>query len=219
MSIKTSVCAVALIACSAGAATAADLGPYTPPPPPPEYAPEMPALTWTGFYIGANGGYAWSNGNSDDFGRISPEGWFGGGTAGYNVQSGRFVFGVEADAQAGDISDSGVGPAGFAKATTDWFGTVRARAGITSGPALFYATGGFAWADMDYNVNGFRDDSMETGWVAGGGVEWKLDDRWSTKLEYQYIDLGDQRVADGFGEIEKFDNNFHTVRLGLNYKF
>ena len=87
------------------------------------YAADMPA-GWTGFYIGVNGGYAdtWGSGvNFHDTGSrvdlgipytddmkasIAPGGWFGGGGLGYNVQTGNVVFGLEADIQAGSITDS-----------------------------------------------------------------------------------------------------------------
>jgi outer membrane immunogenic protein len=79
--------------------------------------------TWTGFYLGVNGGYAWGsdlNFNSawvDSANKnlsyalstkLAPSGWFGGGQVGYNIQPshGSFVFGVESDIQGADISDS-----------------------------------------------------------------------------------------------------------------
>ena len=35
---------------------------------------------------------------------------------------------------------------------------------------------------------------IRTGWTAGGGVEWLLDQHWSTKIEYQFVDLGTETV-------------------------
>ena len=55
---------------------------------------------WTGFYLGAMGGYAQEN-TSDAFGEIS--GGFAGGTAGYNWQTGNFVLGVEVDGAWADV--------------------------------------------------------------------------------------------------------------------
>src|SRR5947207_2363693 len=78
-----------LLASIAGAAGAADMSApraaYT-------KAPMMsPAINWTGFYIGAMGGYA-SEATSDSL-RI--KGGFAGGTLGYNWQSGMMVLGLE----------------------------------------------------------------------------------------------------------------------------
>jgi outer membrane immunogenic protein len=87
-----------------------------------------PAGNWAGLYIGANGGYAWSNGNGSVNASLSegacfwvwcgsdqtsgrftyrPEGGFGGGQIGYNFQRGYLVYGLEADLQGGSISGSG----------------------------------------------------------------------------------------------------------------
>jgi outer membrane immunogenic protein len=44
---------------------------------------------------------------------------------------------------------------------------------------------------------------------------------WSAKVEYQYIDLGSQTIsataAGGFVDRLPVDNNFSTVRAGINY--
>ena len=86
----------ALIALGMAPAAAADLGarPYTKAP-----AAAIAINNWTGFYIGAMGGYAQEN--SSDLGRLS--GGFAGGTVGYNWQNGNLVFGLEADAAWADV--------------------------------------------------------------------------------------------------------------------
>ena len=86
----------ALIALGMAPAGAADLGarPYTKAP-----AAAIAINNWTGFYIGAMGGYAQEN--SSDLGRLS--GGFAGGTVGYNWQNGDLVFGLEADAAWADV--------------------------------------------------------------------------------------------------------------------
>ena len=53
-------------------------------------------------------------------------------------------------------------PGTFDNNLSDWFGTLRARAGVAFDRVLIYATGGLAYTDNN------------TGWVAGGGVEWAL---------------------------------------------
>jgi outer membrane immunogenic protein len=60
MKIRTLIASVAFIALGTAVAGAADLAIKAPPPPP------VPVLNWTGFYIGANIGGAWSDNNWTD---------------------------------------------------------------------------------------------------------------------------------------------------------
>ncbi len=82
-------------------------------------APVCIPSTWTGFYIGVNGGYGWNADkqfvNSTDygdfnFGGLGREGGFGGGQIGYNWQGilghPALVLGIEYDIQGAGISDS-----------------------------------------------------------------------------------------------------------------
>jgi len=58
--MKKTLSVAALAVVMAGSAFAADLPSYKAPPPPP---PPPPPL-WTGFYVGLNAGYTWTNSNS-----------------------------------------------------------------------------------------------------------------------------------------------------------
>ena len=127
----------------ASAASAADMQarPYTKAPP----AIVSPAYNWSGFYIGAMGGYGWDSGTS---------GGFGGGTVGYNWQfpGSQFVFGLEVDAAGASIKDSLTADLGGGILLTEEikinsFGSVTGRAGFAMDAALIYAKGGFAWAN------------------------------------------------------------------------
>jgi outer membrane immunogenic protein len=78
--------------------------------------------------------------------------------------------------------------------------------------------------------------AIRTGWTAGGGVEWLLDQHWSAKIEYQFVDLGTETVritapictaafcGTPVGPIPSsfnaaFRDQFNVVRVGLNYRF
>ena len=102
-------------------------------------------VTWTGFYFGANGGYGWSNKEDP----IKPDGGFGGGQIGYNIQQGNIVFGVESDFEGADITKDGIVSGRNVTAKMDWFGTVRGRLGYAYDRALIYGTGGFAYGEID----------------------------------------------------------------------
>ena len=231
------------LAATMSGATAADLGPYRPGPAPEAFYEPPAEKTWRGFYVGINGGYAWGSNDpvivtggsaSGAMAAIDPEGWLGGGQIGYNAQFGRFVLGVEADMQGGNIEGTTAGIIGAppfaasASSELNWLSTIRARAGVSTGPVLLYATGGVAFADMDYALVG-TDGTIAaggdtlTGYAVGGGLEWAFAPNWSLKSEYLYVDLGDARIAgvDGGGApiSASFDNSFHTIRAGLNYRF
>ncbi len=176
-------------------ASAADLPTKAPaymPPPPPVY-------TWTGFYLGLNAGWGWGNNDGvsntvlssfcnttlggcapNNFSNAAvaavpatldtnPNGFIGGGQVGYNLQSGPFVYGVEADFQGADIRGDAtatgtVAPVGFVGLNTvsvtgsasqkiDFLGTLRGRLGWTpTPPALLYITGGLAYGHTKTNV-------------------------------------------------------------------
>jgi outer membrane immunogenic protein len=205
----------------------------------------VPVQNWAGLYTGFNGGGGWSADTptitvANNFGffqdtgkRLDAQGGFGGGQIGYNWQRGAFVFGVESDLEISNIKDSfkGLVPPDFfdARKQLDYFGTIRGRLGYSFGNVLVYGTGGFAYGFVHNRefVNGVADahkDALETGFAAGGGIEYAVTPRISLKAEYQYIDLGSYKLSAPVippnGVIittGTFDNNFNTVRAGINF--
>lgn len=185
---------------------------------------------------------------------IESNGFNGGGQAGYNKQFGHFVIGAEADFGVHRINKEIVSGDEYPCCTssfeiaqsvkTNWMFTARPRAGVALGQALLYATGGLAMTDVEYNAVFTDNDSdaletasfkkTRTGYAAGGGVEVKMSNRWSAKVEYLYADFGrisgtsNNLVAD-FGEGEEaFPENVfthsarvksHNIRFGMNYRF
>jgi len=181
-SVLSLLAGTAISALAFTGAMAADL-PSAAPPPAPILAP---IFTWSGFYAGVNAGWGWRNDDQQTvvlggavpgtliFPGNGDGGFVGGGQIGYNWQFGSFVVGAETDIQWADTGNSeavAFVPAGtlgtfvpgeFRNDLADWFGTVRLRAGVAFDRVLIYATGGLAYTDNN------------TGWVAGGGVEWAL---------------------------------------------
>jgi outer membrane immunogenic protein len=191
-------------------------------PPPPVY---VAAPIWSGFYVGVNGGYGWT---AND-GPLSPEGGFGGGQIGYNWQGlfgySPWVIGIEADIQGAGISDSASDGVTSIENSLNWFGTVRGRLGYAIGPTLIYATGGFAYGEVEskFGIAGLGSASIsetQTGYVVGGGVEYKFNPAWSVKAEYQFIDL-DASDLNGAGPLNgsafSDRSELNTFRVGLNY--
>jgi outer membrane immunogenic protein len=203
---------------AANIATAADL-----PARMPVKAPvvEPAPFSWTGFYIGVHGGGAWldhkqstlePNGacHTGSFGPLTASectlrtsGATFGGFAGYNLQSGRIVYGLEVDGSWLDLKKSSTFT--FVPVTdpltlhtkVSWLATVRGRLGITLSPTLIYVTGGAAfggvksgWFDGGTPPNGLSVDKTKVGWVAGGGIEHAFARNWLVRLEGLYHDLG-----------------------------
>lgn len=190
---------------AAGEANAADIGyrGYAPPPPP-------VAFRWIGPYVGANVGYMWGDIDNNP---AKPSGVVGGVQAGYNWQQGNFVFGGEVDINISNADDT------FApwKFSNPWFGTLRARAGFTPwGNVLLYATGGFAFAGLEAQLNGLSEDRTHVGWTVGAGAEVALNAAWSVKAEYLYLSYA-SRAYTITGADHGFDNNL--IRFGVNYRF
>jgi outer membrane immunogenic protein len=208
----------------ASAASAADMQarPYTKAPPP---ALVSPAYNWSGFYIGAMGGYGWGSGDSDGSGA------FGGGTIGYNWQfpGSQFVFGVEVDAAGASIKESFTEDQGGLLVTQDSkinsLGSVTGRAGFAMDALLLYAKGGFAWANNKTTISapavgvGFSDSHTHTGYTIGGGVEYLFAPNWSAKGEYMFTSLGGETYNFGGDLLPSNNIDFHTIKVGVNYHF
>jgi outer membrane immunogenic protein len=222
----------------AGSASAADLAarPYTKAP-----VAVAQVWSWTGFYVGAQGGYGWGSSEEVFFGgpntatflgsqKYDTSGGFAGGVAGYNWQTGAFVLGIEGDYHWADINgrssvvNAGVGDTYFTQLRG--FGDIKGRLGYSTGPALFFVSGGAAVGDIQHRYDGvpgnvFVQNTTRWGYTVGAGVEYMFVPNWSAKLEYNYIDLGKstiQYTAVATNRSE-WNDTFHTVKAGINYHF
>lgn len=213
-------------------ASAADLPVKAP------FVKTMPVATynWTGFYLGLEGGWAhsdqrWTAVGGVSTGNFSGDGGLVGLTAGYNWQTGMWVFGAEgdiswADIKATDSTTGGCSAGAPCTAKIDWLGTIRGRVGLAADRWLFYVTGGAAFADVKNSQLGLSPLATATttaaGWTVGGGIEAALWGNWSAKVEYLYVDIGqtDFCPAAGCGVTVVSDyTHLSIVRGGLNLKF
>ena len=167
------------------------------------------AYSWAGPYLGANLGYEWGSVNNNP---AKPSGFVGGVQAGYNFQTGPWVFGVEGDIQAAGADDT------FApwKFSNPWFGTLRGRAGYAFSNVLFYGTAGLAFGELRAQTFGWTESHTSAGWTIGAGAEVGFAPNWSAKVEYLYIDLSTSQFA-----ITGVSNGYSAsvVRAGVNYHF
>jgi outer membrane immunogenic protein len=144
------------------------------------------------------------------------------------------------------------------RGSMDYLGTVRGRLGWLFTPTLLvYGTGGFAYGGLTLNsmslvyndpysglltgtgashltpaIGGVNFSNTQTGWTAGGGLEWMFMPNWSAKVEYLYYDLGTVTqnyalattdnvtgLSAVFGGQARARVNGNIVRAGLNYHF
>jgi len=210
---------------------------------PPNPGPSAGPWSWRGLYAGANfGGGVGTASQSDsvfDRGNYDVGGALIGGTLGYNWQNNRWVYGVEGDIDYSQIRGATSGVQGgtpcnfgtFANCETKltWLGTARGRVGYTWDRLLPFITGGVAVGSLQSKEgNGsppFGSGSdTRAGWTVGGGLEAKIDDHWSAKFDYLYVDLGDgtgftDTYAGGAQISENVGFRAHIVRGGFNYWF
>jgi outer membrane immunogenic protein len=187
------------------------------------------AFSWTGFYVGINGGYGWGKSSwtnaavsTSDF---TVKGPLIGGTLGYNLQTGSWVWGLEADLDAswikGSTTATGICGAAGCETRNRWLATGRGRIGYAWDRFLPYLTGGVAFGDIKMtNGAGASETKSKLGYALGAGVEYAFLGPWSAKIEYLYTDLGKATCGTttcGLDTDVKFKTNI--VKLGVNYRF
>ncbi len=202
-----------------------------------------PFFLWQGVYAGGFGGVAWSSIQAADnvivltssgivpVGPLSSTGLMGGVQLGYNLQYGRFVYGVEAELGGLDdgvsLTFTNRSLAGLLqiKSSGGFFGDFAGRAGILSWNTLFYAKAGFAFFAGDVRLSDgqggvLQDSGTFTGWTVGAGVEYPLAPNWTVKAEYQYFDLVNSNSGCCLGGANASVNNTITanaVKIGFNW--
>jgi outer membrane immunogenic protein len=205
----------------AGVANAADIPAPAPATAPVYVPPRAPVYNWTGFYVGAMGGYGWTSNNGNDL-----KGGFAGGTIGGNAQFGNFVVGIEGEGAWADIEQS-ASFLGLVTATDriQAFGSLTGRLGVAIDNVLIYGKGGGAVMSNKLNLGALgltlSDTQTHWGYTVGGGVEWGFTPNWSVKGEYLWTHYESQTYfaslfPPGF-DSGTFDVN--TVKVGVNYRF
>lgn len=188
---------------------------------------EPPDYSWSGLYVGAYAGagallnridlagggtsLAFDDGN---------DGFLYGALLGFNWQaSERFVLGLQGDIAlydmdaASTVFGADIGP--------DFIASASLRAGFLVTPdTLLYAIGGYSHAEMDYddiNAPDDFDDGPYDGYHIGAGLETRLTERLTARVEYRYTDLGNRELVDQGGQTVDMGVQTHTGTLGLAY--
>ena len=225
---KVLLTGTAIAAFMGGSALAADI--------PLKAPPQAAAWGWSGFYTGTQAGYGWGEvDNSFQVSSIIKEpayrfrGAVGGSHAGYNLQYGQFVLGLEGDYEWANISGNDNGIGGAVDTTTlTWMASARGRLGIAWNQVLLYGTGGYAWANARYSLgasgtNNQQNDTIK-GWTAGGGLEWMLSSSWSVRAEYRFTKFDEDTLffpAKGAinAQTIRFQPDLNVVRVGVSYRW
>jgi outer membrane immunogenic protein len=228
---------VMLVAMLAGPAMAADLpvkAVYKAPP-------MEPAYSWTGCYLGANGGggaveTSLSPGTpaSDNYGSLNNRfGWMGGGQVGCDYQFGAWVIGARGLFDWGQLHGTNINAVTGVMADdyTKSFSTATGRIGYIIEPnVLAYVQGGGAWIQNNFVISNpavlENASSNATGFDVGFGLERGFFVNWSIFGEFNYMNFGSKTFtftpfagAVAVPDTVSAKQSVETVLFGLNYRF
>jgi outer membrane immunogenic protein len=229
---------VGLVALGVAApAWAADMAVKAPPPP-----VVAPIYNWTGFYIGANGGWAQSR-NCVDFilvadfadGCRDRSGGVVGGQLGYRWQFNQFVVGVEGQGDWADLSNTRVSlinPLFSTRTRTDGIGLFTGQIGYAWNASLFYVKGGAAVTGERFSILSTLGGTelaaaSATRWGGSVGVGWEYGfaPNWSAGIEYDHLFMGNSNNSFSVvnpivaGALNRITQDVDMVTVRVNYRF
>ena len=199
-----------------------------------------PVSEWSGFYVGANAGAALATVSATALGEITNQtfatsqskldqsGPMGGLQAGFALQSGAIVYGLETDIDFGairgsiDVTSPDGATATHLQSKLSMLSTLRGRVGYAFDNVLLYGTGGFATAYHQAKANAVTSAGASSagaltewvpGWTLGLGAEYALTGNVSMKLEYLYAQLDNKILG------QSVTHSLNLVRAGVNYRF
>jgi outer membrane immunogenic protein len=201
------------VAAFVSVATAASAADFPASPMPAKVALPAPILfSWTGCYVGVEGGGASGQGEQIAAGGANPattitggmtiKGGIAGGTVGCNIQMSDFVVSGEADfswtnkhGSAQDLPPFNT--ASVSETREKWLDTFRGRFGYAIDRFMVYGTAGVAVAGTTVSISnpafGTISESRDrTGWVAGVGGEFAVwtGGAFDVTLKVEYLHVG-----------------------------
>lgn len=235
---KILLASVAIAALCSAPALAADMPVKAPP------IAAAPVFNWTGCYIGANIGGAWSRKSfaqpgtlEADGGSQTADGLAGGGQIGCDAQvNNNWVVGVQGMFDGASLkgrNDLVAFPGETWNTKIRSFGTVDARLGYLFNPTtLFYGKAGVGWVHDKFTfINPFGGggtfttsaNNTRSGFDVGVGLSWMFARNWDFFVEYDHIFLGHKTVNfGGFGGGTFpviIGQSFNKVLVGIDYRF
>jgi outer membrane immunogenic protein len=244
--MKKLLLGIAGVIALAAPASAADLAarPYA-------KAPAMIAAVydWSGFYIGANGGWGSSHKCWDDVaggtfngsdGCHNATGGTAGGQLGYRWQAGSWVFGLEGQGNWADFRGRSVSlldPNFTGESKIQAFGLLTGQIGYAFNNVLLYVKGGAAVTDDRFRAFATPTNTLVTntvndtrwGGTVGVGAEFGFTPNWSAGVEYNHLFMGDRTytfTSNGVGAavgtpvaVERIKQDADVVTVRVNYRW
>jgi outer membrane immunogenic protein len=230
----------------AAPASAADMAarPYSKAPPPMIAA----IYDWSGFYIGANGGWGSSHKCWDDVtggtfngnnGCHDATGGTAGGQIGYRWQASSWVFGLEAQGNWADLkgrSTSLLDSNFTGESRIGAFGLFTGQIGYAFSNVLLYVKGGgavtgdrFRAFDTATNIQ-LANTVSDTRWggTVGAGLEFGFSPNWSAAIEYDHLFMGKRSydfvsngavIPVGTFTTERIRQDVDLVTVRVNYRW
>ncbi|TIR18267.1 MAG: porin family protein [Mesorhizobium sp.] len=237
--MKRHALALLMSAATFGTASAADLAIRSPEPIPLASEP----FSWTGFYVGAQGGYSFFD-SEITFPPISsgalhsspgPDTFTLGGQAGYRYQfPNSLVLGVEGDifsyfGKNDKAAIIGGSPSGD-EITLNYGGSLRGQVGYAWDRFLPYVTGGVALLDYEGGGEavlggpvfpGAEFSKTKVGWTVGAGLAYALTDKLVANIDYRHSDFGSTQFATpaAAAGTTRVKLNESAIKVGMSYKF
>jgi outer membrane immunogenic protein len=244
--MKKLLLGIAGVIALAAPASAADLAarPYS-------KAPAMIAAVydWSGFYIGANGGWGSSRKCWDQYtaagafvvseGCHDATGGVAGGQLGYRWQTGAWVFGLEGQGDWADLRGRNVSPVtGLTnESRINALGLITGQVGYAANNVLLYVKGGAAVTDDHFRNYVVGTNVLATigvsntrwGGAVGAGVEFGFSPNWSAAIEYDHLFMGNRTqtfisngvvgVAGTFFNSDRIRQDVDLVTVRVNYRW
>lgn len=184
---------------------------------------ELGSIKWGGLIINPDVGYETLKlkgaGKSvlDD-----PRGWRAGAEIGYDLQFGNVIVGAAADGFYAWIEGKGTGAGtGRYEADLAYFGTLRTRMGFAHERWMGYATGGWAFGQLEVRdtANALQDKKFLSGWALGGGVEYVWNRSMTLRAEYMHIDFGKPEFSSLPAASSRIGAEMDMLKLGMVMRF
>jgi opacity protein-like surface antigen len=119
--------------------------------------------------------------------------FIGGFQAGYNVQAGHLLLGVEGEFDGAIFNHPALPTPTLGSVSQNWIGTAAARIGLVEDQWLVYGKVGGGWVNSRASLNlpgvSWVGSNTSSGWLVGAGLEYGWKAHWTVRLEYDFLSL------------------------------